>query len=420
MSVNSFHEFGSAATEAARRFAIVGAGPAGLYVAQALRQAEPGAEIDVIERLPSPYGLVRYGVAPDHQGAKAVIRQFERLFERQGVGFFGGVTVGRDVDLDELAGLYDAVILAAGLAGERRGEDLPGVIGAGAATAGSTAIPEHPEDCPPFGPRVAIIGAGNVAMDLARLLAKPAEAYRGSDFDPVRTAAPGRARRAPDRRGRPLRPAGRPVRSPAGQGDRQAARRAHRGSAGRWMRARPSTRDALARLAVPARARRDGPADADRILTFRFGRAPERILGEDRVKAVVYIAADGSRETRPGRLRDHRHRLRPRRRRGAAAPAGGRGAADHAPAGPVRRRLVPLRRARHDRRQPRRRPRRGAGGGRDRRPRRPAGQGGAETPARPAPPPVVDFDALAAHPGAGARRRGRRAGADQGPHRPPT
>ncbi|MFZ1682318.1 MAG: FAD-dependent oxidoreductase, partial [Rhizobiaceae bacterium] len=166
--------------------AIVGAGPSGCYTAQALVKALPAAQIDILDRLPVPYGLVRYGVAPDHQGTKAVIRQFERLFERQGVAFFGNVTVGDDIALDELRELYDAVVLSVGLAGDRRlgipGETLQGVHGSGALTRSWNDHPDSEGFAPVIGQDVVIIGNGNVAIDLVRLLAKRGDELDGSDL----------------------------------------------------------------------------------------------------------------------------------------------------------------------------------------------------------------------------------------------
>lgn len=169
--------------------AIVGAGPAGLFTAQALRRALPDAIIDVIDRLPVPFGLLRYGVAPDHQGTKAIARQFERLFERENVRFCGGVGIGSDLTLDALRGHYGVVVLAAGLAGDRRlgipGDDLPGVMGSGRFTRWINDHPDAAEDVPPLGPRVAIIGNGNVALDCARILAKDGDEFSGSDLSPA-------------------------------------------------------------------------------------------------------------------------------------------------------------------------------------------------------------------------------------------
>jgi len=146
---------------------------------------------DLIDRLPVPYGLVRYGVAADHQGTKAIIRQFERLFERQGAGFIGNLDIGSDVTLDYLRAAYDAVILAAGLATDRTlgipGEDLAGIAGAGAITRALNGHPDAPP-LPPLGKHVVVMGNGNVAIDIVRLLAKSADELAGSDLGPEATA----------------------------------------------------------------------------------------------------------------------------------------------------------------------------------------------------------------------------------------
>lgn len=166
------------------KVAIVGSGPAGCYAAEKLARAAPGAEVDVLDRMPVPYGLVRAGVAPDHQGTKAVSRVFERLFTRSGVGFLGNVEVGRDVALAELRGLYDAVVLATGAGIDRRlgipGEDLPGVHGSGDFVAWYNGQPGR--GAVPFLSavrRAVVVGNGNVALDVVRVLAKtPAELER--------------------------------------------------------------------------------------------------------------------------------------------------------------------------------------------------------------------------------------------------
>ena len=169
--------------------AIVGAGPAGMFTAQALRRALPDAAIDVIDRLPVPFGLLRYGVAPDHQGTKAIARQFERLFEREDVRFCGGVEIGHDIALEDLRKAYGVVVLAAGLAGDRRlgipGDDLPGVLGSGHVTRWINDHPGAADNAPEFGSRIAIVGNGNVALDLARVLAKSGDEFSGSDLSPT-------------------------------------------------------------------------------------------------------------------------------------------------------------------------------------------------------------------------------------------
>lgn len=167
------------------KIAIVGAGPSGCYVAQSLLKAAPALEVDVLDSLPVPFGLIRYGVAADHQGTKAVARQFERVFDRQGARFFGNVALGRDVSLDALRAGYDAVVLALGLPGDRRlavpGDDHRLVFGAGALT---RALSEHPDAgaLPAIGADPLIVGNGNVAIDLLRLLSKSPAELAGSDL----------------------------------------------------------------------------------------------------------------------------------------------------------------------------------------------------------------------------------------------
>ena len=171
----------------APRVAIVGAGPSGCYTAQALRKLFPQAELNVIDRLPVPYGLVRHGVAPDHQGTKAVSRQFARLFEKDGVHFIGNVQVGVDVSLDELRSAFDAVVLATGLHQDAEldlpGAQLPGVHGAGRITRLLNAHPDEQRPAPSLGRAVALIGQGNVAMDVVRLLSKRPHELDGTDVD---------------------------------------------------------------------------------------------------------------------------------------------------------------------------------------------------------------------------------------------
>jgi len=176
----------------APKVAIVGAGPAGCFTAQALRRVLPSAAIDVFDRMPVPYGLARYGVAPDHPGTKSVTRQFDRLFTRDGLVFRGNIGVGRDVTLDALRSSYDAVVLATGLHRDRSlgvpGADLPGVIGAGVITRKLNGHPDETRDVR-LGPRVAVVGNGNVAMDVVRLIARDADGFEGTDIDDEARAA---------------------------------------------------------------------------------------------------------------------------------------------------------------------------------------------------------------------------------------
>jgi ferredoxin--NADP+ reductase len=169
------------------RVAIVGSGPAGFYAAGALlASADPPVEVDLLERLPTPWGLVRLGVAPDHPKIKSVSRAFEKIAQRPGFRFFGNVDVGRDVSHEELVGLYDAVLYAFGAQADRRmgipGEDLPGSWPATAFVAWYNGHPDFQEI--PFdlsSERAVVVGNGNVAVDVARMLALTPEELAVTD-----------------------------------------------------------------------------------------------------------------------------------------------------------------------------------------------------------------------------------------------
>ncbi len=174
--------------------AIVGTGPAGFYAADALLKRGGDYRIDLIDRLPTPYGLIRFGVAPDHQTTKNVSISFERTAARDEVRFLGNVEIGRDVSLDELRALYDAVILAVGAGSDRAlgipGEDKRGVVGSAAFVGWYNA---HPDLCgldPPLDTDAAvIIGHGNVAIDVARVLVKTPGEMADSDLPDYAGAA---------------------------------------------------------------------------------------------------------------------------------------------------------------------------------------------------------------------------------------
>ena len=171
-----------------RHFAVVGSGPAGFYTAEALAKAYGSeARIDILDRYPVPYGLIRFGVAPDHQSLKAVSKRYEKVAETDGVGFIGNVAVGRDVSVAELQEHYDAVILAIGAPHDRKlgiaGEDLPGVIGSAEFVGWYNGHPDFADLNPPLdGTHAAVIGNGNVALDVARILAKTRNEFEGSDI----------------------------------------------------------------------------------------------------------------------------------------------------------------------------------------------------------------------------------------------
>jgi ferredoxin--NADP+ reductase len=171
-----------------RHVAIIGSGPAGYYTAEAL-QKQFGDEvmIDMIDRLPVPYGLIRSGVAPDHQTIKAVYRRYEKTALSPNVRFVGNVAVGPDVSIAELRGLYDAVILATGAPNDRPlglpGGDLPGVVGSAAFVGWYNGHPDFADLDPPLDvAAAAVIGNGNVALDVARILSKSRAEFTGSDI----------------------------------------------------------------------------------------------------------------------------------------------------------------------------------------------------------------------------------------------
>ncbi|HET6739341.1 MAG TPA: FAD-dependent oxidoreductase [Kribbella sp.] len=161
------------------RLAVVGAGPAGIYAADIVTQEHPGAHVDLIERLPAPFGLVRYGVAPDHPRIKEIVKALQRVVGKDRIRFVGNVAYGIDLKLDDLGRHYDAVLFATGATADRPldipGIDLPGSYGAADFVSWYAGHPDVPRDWPLEAREVAVIGAGNVALDIARMLAKPAD-----------------------------------------------------------------------------------------------------------------------------------------------------------------------------------------------------------------------------------------------------
>ena len=179
-----------------RRIAIIGSGPAGFYAAQAAIDKMDDATVDLIERLPSPFGLIRAGVAPDHQSTKQVQRKFEKTASDPRVSLIANVEVGHDVSMAELREMYDAVIIATGAPTDRLlgipGSDLPGVFGAQAFVSWYNAHPDFADLEPNLNVgAAAVVGNGNVALDIARLLAR-------SEGGRARTDMPEHVRRAMD------------------------------------------------------------------------------------------------------------------------------------------------------------------------------------------------------------------------------
>ncbi|MFD1832267.1 FAD-dependent oxidoreductase [Streptomyces desertarenae] len=168
------------------RVAVVGTGPAGMYTAEDLL-LHTNAEVTLIDRTPAAGGLVRYGVAPDHPGTRKVGDTFARLHAHPRVRMYLNLEVGRDVTPQELAAHHDAVVYAVGACADRRlgipGEDLPGSISATTFVAWYNAHPEVAADAVDLSAeRVAVVGSGNVALDVARILATGPEALAGTDI----------------------------------------------------------------------------------------------------------------------------------------------------------------------------------------------------------------------------------------------
>jgi ferredoxin--NADP+ reductase len=160
----------------ALRVAVVGAGPAGTYASDILAKSVPGVSIDLIERLPAPYGLVRYGVAPDHPRIKQIIVALHKVLERGDIRMLANVDYGTDLTMADLRAHYDAVIFATGAIKDAQlaipGIDLTGSFGAADFVSWYDGHPDVPRTWPLTAQHVAVLGAGNVALDVARMLAK--------------------------------------------------------------------------------------------------------------------------------------------------------------------------------------------------------------------------------------------------------
>ncbi|PRX92394.1 FAD-dependent oxidoreductase [Allonocardiopsis opalescens] len=296
-------------SEAVLRVAIIGSGPAGIYAADALsKQGGDGVLVDVFDRLPTPYGLVRYGVAPDHLNIKSIARTLDGVLERPGVRFIGGIEYGRDLSRADLRRAYDAVVFATGATVDRRlgipGEDLPGSV---AATEFVNWYSGHPDvEVGRFvldAERAVVIGVGNVAVDVVRILAKTADELRHTDIpQPVLdTLAGSKVRRIHliGRRG--------PAHAKFTPKElRELGKLDHAG-----VSVRPdeidfdpngpelltASRSARTNLKVLDEWAHREPADAERRIDIRFWLRPVAILGEDRVEAVrverTELDADG-------------------------------------------------------------------------------------------------------------------------------
>ncbi len=311
---------------ATHSIAIVGSGPSGCYVAHFLRKRWPTSEIVIFDRLDLPYGLVRYGVAPDHTGTKAVARQFDRLFEQSGVRFVGGTEIGRHITVDQLREAFDVTVLATGLSADRAleipgatsnaprattlpagadvtGAALAGIYGSGRVTRLINGHPDESANGVVFGSRIAIVGQGNVAVDLLRMFLMSPEELRGHGVadEVVNAIAAGPVRH--------IDIVGRSSLSRA-QFDPAMIRELARIPNVRFLadpselhdadtEPRDSAKcDALLNLLAAASAvdgaqNTDAAAGSDRTVQFHFGWVPERIEGDDTVEALIFRSADG-------------------------------------------------------------------------------------------------------------------------------
>jgi len=171
------------------RVAVIGAGPAGIYAADILTTKDPSATVDIFDRLPTPYGLIRYGVAPDHPRIKAIIVALHRVMENERIRFIGNVHIGVDLKLDELRQFYDAIIFATGAERDRSmgipGEDLQRSYGAADFVAFYDSHPDREQTWDLSQQRsVAVVGVGNVGLDVARMLGRSATELLSTDIPP--------------------------------------------------------------------------------------------------------------------------------------------------------------------------------------------------------------------------------------------
>ncbi|MBE1537628.1 FAD-dependent oxidoreductase [Actinomadura algeriensis] len=278
------------------RVAVIGSGPAGIYAAEALVKQGEDVRVDVFDRLPTPYGLVRYGVAPDHTSIKSIARYLQRVLEDPAVRFFGCVELGRDITRDDLLGCYDAVIYATGAMVDRHlsvpGEDLPGSV---AATdfvnwyCGHPDAADHEFDLSVD--EVAVIGVGNVAVDVVRVLAKTSDELRSTDVPEhvIEALSKSRVRR--------VHMIGRRGPAQAKFTTKEARELGELPNAGIHVDPADMELDpASAELAENDRKVRGNvkvlntwtaePADRPRQIDVRFWRAPVEIVGTDRVEGL--------------------------------------------------------------------------------------------------------------------------------------
>ncbi|MFR9731868.1 FAD-dependent oxidoreductase [Saccharopolyspora sp. MS10] len=291
------------------RVAIVGAGPAGVYAADILTKSETPVDIDLLDRMPAPYGLIRYGVAPDHPRIKGIVNALRRIMDKPEIRFLGGVNYGEDIKLDQLRHHYDAVIFSTG-ADKDRALEIPGIDlahshGAADFVYWYDGYPEAPRDWTLDAREVAVIGAGNVALDVARVLAKqaddllsteiPANVYAGlkdsqvTDVHLFARRGPAQAKFTPlELRELDHQPGVELIVHPEGFELDEASEQAIRGS--NQVKTIVKT--------FQDWALRDPKNDTPRRLHFHFLRGPVEVLGTDRVEGlrteIMELTGDGN------------------------------------------------------------------------------------------------------------------------------
>ena len=278
------------------RVAVVGSGPAGFYAASNL--LSNGAEVDMFERLPTPWGLVRLGVAPDHPNIKAVSRVFEKVAQRPGFRFFGNVEIGTHLSADELRSHYHAVVWSVGAQADRRmgipGEDLPGSLAATAFVAWYNGHPDYADlDVDLDVDRIVVVGNGNVAVDCARMLALTREELAPTDTtdDAIEAIVASRVseivilgRRGPAR--------GRVHDARAARAGRARRRRRDgrpAGGRGEDSRGRDHRPAAQRRDRAGVRAARRAPTSRG-VVRLRYLASPVELRGDGRVQEMVDLA----------------------------------------------------------------------------------------------------------------------------------
>ncbi len=161
------------------RVAVIGSGPAGVYASDALLKSDHNVHVDIFEMMPAPFGLIRYGVAPDHPRIKGIIKSLHRVMDKDEIRLFSNVEFGKDITVSDLEQLYDGIIFATGAYGDRElpipGADLPQHWGAGEFVGFYDSNPNFPRNWDLSAESVAVVGVGNVGLDISRILAKTAD-----------------------------------------------------------------------------------------------------------------------------------------------------------------------------------------------------------------------------------------------------